>query len=36
MEKDYYNKSMSQLQADKKEKLIDYVVTPYLKDPYKK
>ena len=34
--KDYYNKSMNQLRADKKERLIDFVVTPYLNEPYKK
>lgn len=36
MAKDYYNKSMIQLQANKKERFIDFVVSPYLKEPYKK
>ena len=36
MAKEYYNKSIIQLQADKKERLIDFVVSPYLKEPYKK
>jgi tetratricopeptide (TPR) repeat protein len=33
---DYYTRSMSQLKTDKQEKLIDYLITPYLKEPYKK
>lgn len=33
---DYYNKSVHQLQIDKQDRLIDYIVTPYLKEPYKK
>lgn len=31
-----YNKSMLQLKTDKQEMLVDYLVTPYLKEPYKK
>jgi hypothetical protein len=34
--KEYYYKSIIQLQADKKERLIDFVVSPYLKESYKK
>jgi tetratricopeptide (TPR) repeat protein len=34
--KDYYNKAALQLQKDKQERFIDFLVTPYLKEPYKK
>lgn len=31
-----YNKSISQLESDKQGRLVDYLVSPYLKEPYKR
>jgi tetratricopeptide (TPR) repeat protein len=33
---EYYNKSIPEIRKKNQERLIDYIVTPYLKEPYKR
>jgi tetratricopeptide (TPR) repeat protein len=33
---EYYNKTIAELRSKKQDKFIDYVVTPYLKEPFKR